>query len=446
MPSALVGVGIALNDDPFESDPSFTRIDDPEGIHAVQTWDIDQGRQTELVQTEAGTGTLKMVDLDGTFDPTNAGSPFFGKFDPMKPLAIGLYNPISTDWATIYRGFVEDWDVDIDISRRMHWVTLSSMDCLGVMAREDLSRLLVGTAAADLGLEVVGGTNAGGYIKFPQDQQVNDRINLALDIMQWSSVMREIFSGNVSLQEMTYRTDTKILSILKDCADAEFPGVANLFPRKDGYIVFHGRFARFVPENPDYRINFWTVGDADAWRGDNSIVPLRNIGFTRGLSSPLINSAMVLPQNIDPDAVPDQVSRDDASIAKYGTSPEQWDNLIIYRCDIDSRTAAEDTRLTGQYYTINYAEVRNRIKTLTFGTVRTDHPAAGALYGFLQGVDISDVITVKTTHRGGGGFDFEQFFVEGKHWSAKPRGRNSHDLTLTLDVTPRAFYTTDTLS
>lgn len=445
MPDWL-GVGIALSDDPFESEPSFTRIDDPDGVHVLQTWDVDTGRQTELQKTDAGSGVLKMVDRTGIFDPTNAGSPYYGKMDPMKQAAIGLWNPIDEVWAPIYRGWIEDWDCDIDISNKMNWVTITTMDALGVFSREDLTRALTGTVAADLGLEVVGGTNAGAYIKFPNDQQVNDRIIVCLDIMGWSTAMREIFSGNVSLQEMTYRQDTKILAIIMDASDAEFPGVANFFSRKDGFAVFHGRFARFVPENPDYNINFWNVGDAAAWRLDNSVAPIKSLSFTRGLSSPLINSAMALPQNIDQDLVPDQLSRDATSIASYGTQHEQWENLIEYRSDIGGRTAVEDTQLVGEYYTANYATPYNRIKTLTFGTVRTDHPAAAALYRFLQGVDISDVVTVTTSHKGGGGFAGEQFFVEGKHWSARPRGRLVHDITLTLDVTPRAFFTTDTLS
>jgi hypothetical protein len=56
------------------------------------------------------------------------------------------------------------------------------------------------------------------------------------------------------------------------------------------------------------------------------------------------------------------------------------------------------------------------------------------------GVDISDIIRLKTTHHNGvGGFD-EDFFVEGLHYTASPLSDNYVDVELTLDVSPRALY------
>ncbi len=55
------------------------------------------------------------------------------------------------------------------------------------------------------------------------------------------------------------------------------------------------------------------------------------------------------------------------------------------------------------------------------------------------GVEIGDVVHLNTTHPHGGGFD-EDFYVEGIHYDAVPMNDRYPEVTLTLDLSPRAYY------
>jgi hypothetical protein len=72
------------------------------------------------------------------------------------------------------------------------------------------------------------------------------------------------------------------------------------------------------------------------------------------------------------------------------------------------------------------------------------HPNAGALWGLMCGVELGDLISLETTHPGGGGFD-EDFYVEGIHYDADVQGGAAFtNVTLELDVSPRSFFDNNT--
>jgi len=58
------------------------------------------------------------------------------------------------------------------------------------------------------------------------------------------------------------------------------------------------------------------------------------------------------------------------------------------------------------------------------------------------GVEISDTVFLKTWHPGGGGFG-SNFFVEGIHYEVSPMRADMHDVTLTLDVSPDSFFSSN---
>jgi hypothetical protein len=62
------------------------------------------------------------------------------------------------------------------------------------------------------------------------------------------------------------------------------------------------------------------------------------------------------------------------------------------------------------------------------------------LWQFLNRVDIADSVTVTVTSPGGGGFDDAEYFVEGIHEQVRPLDPAYDDVTLTLDLSPRAFF------
>ena len=64
------------------------------------------------------------------------------------------------------------------------------------------------------------------------------------------------------------------------------------------------------------------------------------------------------------------------------------------------------------------------------------------MWNHLCKCEISDLLTLKTTHPGGGGFS-QDFYVEGLHYTGRPGTPTVPIVELSLDVSPRAHYTTN---
>lgn len=430
------GVCVAFDDAVLAASLSWTRLDDPAGVNVVESWSVDRGRNKETDKTTGGSARVQIVDRFGVTDPTNSGGPFAGRIDPVKQAAIALLNPVTDEWSTLIRGY-SDWSYDIDINTGFKVIegTLQiddGFDILSILEMLVEEPLRWGEPHAD---------GAAGDIYFPHNQQVDDRMIQALDQAGWAPSMRRIYSGNVALQAVTYSRRDQLLVVLFDGADAEFPGTANVYMSKNGVVTFHGRFARFDPFNPDYDALQWYVGDAAA-AVDPNVVPISGLSFRRSKQD-VINAAVSLPMGVSSDDVPGALYKDDASIAQFGWRPITLEGLHTFRSlGPSGNNAVEETRLFAEYYVENFKQAQTRVTRIRFRPKPTDHPNAAALWDFMCNVEIGDVVNLKTTHPGGGGFD-EEFFVEGVHYDAKALRVDMHDVTLDIDVSPRVYYGTD---
>jgi hypothetical protein len=74
-----------------------------------------------------------------------------------------------------------------------------------------------------------------------------------------------------------------------------------------------------------------------------------------------------------------------------------------------------------------------------------DPAASGASenWRLLSLVDVSDEVLVTIESPGGGFFAAEPYFVEGVHEQVGPLVPGYDDVTLTLDLSPQAFYTSN---
>jgi len=249
----IQGVCLAFDDATLEPFPTWTRIDG-----YVQEWSIDRGRQYELDKTDTGTARLKLIDLDGVFHPLNSSSPYYGKTNPMIQAAIALQNPVTGEWATLFRGFVEAWNYDTDVSENFTTVELTLVDALDVLAAVEVLPTI------DIQFGHVAPAISEGDVFYVEDT-VQNRIYKALDDAGWPRELSTIFSGNVRVRDTVYAPRSQILTVIQDAADAEFPGVANLYVSKEGVVTFHGRLARFNPTDAQYGIDSWDLGDQGAF-------------------------------------------------------------------------------------------------------------------------------------------------------------------------------------
>lgn len=434
--AAPQGVSVAFGADALATDIDWSRVDNRVDL-AITGWSTKRGRTYLTDQTDTGTAQIDFSDNQGILDPTNTGGPFW-PMDPNCPCAIALYNPVAATWTTIFTGLVQQIPQTLDVSKKVCRGSIMLADLFSLLALDEVPP---GLAFDDSNAGTSTANDIGATTYSFQD--VQSRILAILADAGIPSGLANIFSGNVNVQATVEDAGTKTLSVLQDAAEAEFPGIANLYIGKDGVINFRGRQARFDPTNPTYSINTWNVGDVQAVEADASLALISALSFDRDVAK-VINAALVAPENILPGDVPNQVVVADdsgASIEKFGNRVYDAENLITAGGSHDGKNAIDETQLFGNFFAQNFHDAQTRITQLVIRWVPVGAPNDAAQWAFLCGVEIGDMVNVTTTHPGGGGFSAEPYFVEGISYSAAPSGHGDlADVTLTLDLSPEAYF------
>lgn len=416
--AAPVGIAVAYGADALAETPTWTRLDATTGI-AVQSWSSHRGRAYLSDRTDAGSATINFSDQVGALDPTNGAGPFF-PMDPNCPAAIALQHAVTGAWTTVFRGQIQDSPAVFWDGARRNTGSLPLADLFSLFANAELP---LDSGGNNTTLAAVSG--------------VDTRIEGLLTAYGVPSGLMNIFSGNVGLQETIYPAGTKYLAALQDCADAEFPGVANLFIGKDGVVNFRGRLARF--NYADYGANTYNVGDAAAASAHSSWAAISGLKVGRDIAK-VINNALFSPKGIGTADIAGQLAADAGSIAKYGSRSLSGQDLLIAHDNLLDVKANEACRTFGQFYVDNFKEVETRVIQAVFRWLHPSHPNATAQWNLLTGVEIGDVIEVTTTHLASGGFAAAPYFVEGISYDAQLGMRGIWDLTMTLDLSPLAYY------
>jgi len=458
---------IAFDDPTLEPTPTWTRIDSYPSL--VTSYTIDRGRQYELDRTDTGRATVQVADPEGILDPTNPFGPFWDdgisdtKIRPLLQATLGRWNPVTETWHTRYRGFIEELDYTFDPSQQVNRLTVTLVDIFEILSAVEM---VPGGPYPDDPTEWVQGVwgdqppdGSEGQIFF-DNAQMGDRMKqvvtnaFGLTAMEAFTV---IFTGNVWLYEGTYSVGQSAMDVVQEAADAEFPGVSNVYTNRIGQLVAHGREAKFDPAGvlagpgvPDvWDWHHWQAGDGAAVNADPANwAHLRQFAFNRGLSK-IINSATAGPVTIQDEDVPGQTVTDHDSIALYGIRSWSAQSLLTkgpVGDTVDYTTALEETKRFATYYVDNMKAPKNRVTACGFRTMAPYQVGAAETWRLLSLIDVSDQVDITVGSPGGGGFILEPFYVEGIHESVQPLGEAYDDVTLTLDLSPKAFYDTDPFS
>ena len=253
-------VQIAFDSPALEPDPEWTALDAYPNL--VTSYTIDRGRSYELDRTDTGRATVQITDPDGLLDPTNPDGPFFGKIQPLRPAQIGRRNPVNGQWASRFRGFVEDYSYDVDPTQQLNRLTLSLVDLFEVLSAVELHPYEFGTAPP---------VGSEGQVYYGP-QTVHDRIVQILNEMGLPGRLRVIMPGSVNVHHVVYSpAGETVLSAVQEAADAEMPGT-NVTCDRAGRIVFHDRRSRFDPASVLGELG-WEKWDNREWRlGDGQAV------------------------------------------------------------------------------------------------------------------------------------------------------------------------------
>jgi hypothetical protein len=438
---------IALGEDTLNWDATFTRIDSHPNL--VTSWTIDRGRQLEFDRTDTGRATVEIADQDGILDPTNASGPYYGQIEPLLQAAIQLRNPIDGLWYTRFRGWVEELNYVFDPSQKVNRLTVSLVDIFEILAAIEMMPGTFGVAPPAESADQV----------FFEDNTVQDRIKQILGnaLGAARSDYWYVFSGNVRLWETVYSPGESVLTAIQEAADAEFPGApSNVYTDRFGRLVFHGRLAKFDPAGTaastggGWVFRDWKAGDHAAVNADPAgTARLNRFGFNRGLSH-IINQGFATPtraftgtpltaaENLG------QIYRDDTSIGQRGLRSWTAENLLtkegLTPDGAHNSTDLVETKRFAQWYVDNYKEPRNRTTDVAFRSARPGSSGATITWGLLTQIDIGDILEITIGSPGGGGFNHEQFFVEGIHEQVQPLNPSYDDVTVTVDLSPQAYY------
>jgi hypothetical protein len=441
-------VAVAFTAGPLVVSPTWTYLDAVAGIR-VQEWTISRGRPDELQKTSTGTATVTIADLNGVFDPTNGASAYFPDVLPDRQAMIRLYDPVDATWHTLFRGYIDDIDYDVqsftyDSGAVVHgvlFVTLNLVDAFGWLNDHELMPGVAGDPPP---------TGSEGRVFYEDTAgSVGDRITAVLADVGWPSGLSSVFSGNVKVTETVYEPGTTALAALFDAADAEFPGVANLFVKTDGTVTFHGRQARFRPDVAGYGINRRDVGDPSVTVSDATICPISELQFSLGKTQ-LYNSVLVVPQDKTVGVPPTdtdiaaQLLEDSTSITAHGKKGLTFTDLLTVEGIATGNTALQETRLMATYYRDNYKDPLPRITRMVFKSRDPSERLADPLWKMICRCEISDLLSVTTAHVGGGGFadtGNQGYYVEGIRYTCRPASTRVHDVRLEVDVSPQALFT-----
>jgi hypothetical protein len=424
--------------------PSWTRLDATPNL--VTSYTIDRGRQFEMDRTDTGRAVVEIADVDGSLDPDSGL--YAGKLEPLRQIMLGRHNPITGTWHTRFRGFIEDYDYVFDPSQKVNRLTISCVDIFEILAAIEMQ-------PGEFGDPPI----AGADVYFARADQVYLRILQVLGDAGIPSNFHEIFSGNVKLYATSYSYGENVLTVIQDCADAEFPGVSNVYTDRTGRLVFHGRLAKFTPDTIASGAGsaLWDYHEWDAADSAGSGAHVREFAYNRSLAK-IINWASATPVysnakdsvagvppadapgfDLTPDEVKHQLVKDAGSIGKYGIRSWSVQNLQTRQSNLDDVNALVETKRFAQYYVENYKNVHNRVSALGFRSMHPTWPRAAETWDMLSKIDIADSVNVSVGGAGSSGLS-DSYFVEGIHETVQRLVPDMDDVTLTLDLSPRRYY------
>jgi len=186
-------------------------VDVSDRVQYVQT---SVGRNALVDEFQTGTLTLRIVDQNGDFNPTNPLSPYYQLLTPMKKVQITAnYNNVTYP---LFSGFITSYvNTQPKDATEVAYTTIQAVDAMRLAQNAQISTV-AGASAGDL-----SGT----------------RINQILNQISWPASAREIDPGQTTLQADPGSARTS-LSAMQTVANTEYGAIYVGF---DGSFIFKDR-------------------------------------------------------------------------------------------------------------------------------------------------------------------------------------------------------------
>jgi hypothetical protein len=205
----ILGTGIL--DTNILGDSAALIVNVSDQINYIQT---SRGRNPLSDQFQTGQLTLRIIDQNGDFNPTNPSGPYYELLTPMKKVQISATYGATT--YSLFSGFITSYvNTQPKDATEVAYTTITAVDAFRLASNAQISTVTGATAG-----------NLSGT-----------RINQILDQIDWPATMRDIDAGLTTMQADPGTARTS-LDAMTTVATSEYGA---LYVNTDGEFVFQDR-------------------------------------------------------------------------------------------------------------------------------------------------------------------------------------------------------------
>ena len=321
------------------AEPDALTVDVSDQVNKVS---IRRGYNLLQEQFQAGLATVRLLDQNGDWNPTNPSSPYYGKLVPLRKVRI------SADENNLYSGYTTAYNYTWDKEQNIGYVDIQLSDAFRLLNMSNIT--------------TVTGATAG--------ETTGSRISDILDTIGFPASMREIEAGTTTVQADPGTSRTA----LQACQNMEFSDQGAFYILPSGNAKFIGRTS----------IQSKSGANPTFFSNDGTGITYRNI------VTALDDKLIINQTSITRAGGTAQVANNTASQIKYFPHSYTATDLLV-----QTDAQALDIALA---YTATRAETTLRIDALTLDLNTADY-AVGTTAALT--LDFFDTIRVKNVGQDG---------------------------------------------
>jgi hypothetical protein len=321
------------------AEPGALTVDVSDQVNKVT---IRRGYNLLQEQFQAGTATVRILDQNGDWNPTNPSSPYFGKLVPLRKVRI------SADENNLFSGYTTAYNYTWDKEQNIGYVDIELSDAFRLLNMANLTTVASATAG----------------------QTTGTRITAILNQIGFPTSMRDIDAGSTTVQADpgTSRTSLQAIQNME-------------FSEQGGFYIEPSGNARFISRSA---IQAKSGVNPTFFSNDGTGIDYRNI------VTALDDKLIINTTSISRAGGTAQTSSNTASQIKYFPHSYTATDLLV-------QTDAQALDIA-QAYTATRAETTLRVDALTLDLNTADY-AAGTTAALT--LDFFDTIRVKNVGQDG---------------------------------------------
>lgn len=328
----------------------------------VRQISIRRGRNIMRDTYETGSCTVRVTDVDGSWNPQNVNSIYYPYLTPMRKLRVSATTATSSQF--LFSGYVESYKYTYpQSSTELGYVDIICSDAFRLMQLASVVTVTGATAGQDTGA----------------------RIGKILDMMQWPSNMRSIDSGNSTcIADPGYSR-----AGLEAIKNAEFSEQGAAYISAEGNLIFKNR-TNVIKAAGNTPIEF----------NETTGIPFKALTYAFDDKLIVNSSDMTRYGGVK------QSAYNNDSITKYFPHQSNQSNLVV-------QTDAEALNIA-KIYVATRAETSIRIDSMSIDLLDPDVPTDTIL-----GIDYFDQLKITSTQPDGSQI-IKTLQCQGVNWDINP--------------------------